>query len=84
MNNLINFGILPLTIMEEDEYEKLDQGDVLIFQEVIRALEKGDVLELKNVTKDRRFLAAFNFTRRQRDILLEGGLINFVRDHPGA
>jgi len=79
MNNLINFGILPLTFTEQEEYEKLDQGDVLIFQEVRKALEKEDVLEVKNITKDRRFLAAFNFTRRQRRILLEGGLINFVR-----
>ena len=84
MNNLINFGILPLTINEQEEYEKLDQGDVLIFQEVRKALEKGDVLKVENFTKGRRFLAAFNFTRRQRGILLEGGLINFVRGHSGS
>ncbi len=83
MNNLINFGILPLTIVEQEEYEKLDQGDVLIFQEVRKALEKEDVLEMENFTKGRRFLAASNFTRRQRSILLEGGLINFVSRHPG-
>jgi aconitate hydratase len=79
MNNLINFGILPLTIVEQEEYEKLDRGDVLIFQEVRKALEKGDVLKVENFTKGRRFFAAFNFTRRQRKILLEGGLINFAR-----
>jgi len=84
MNNLINFGILPLTIVEEDEYEKLDQGDVLIFQGVSEVVGKGDVLKVENVTKGRKFLAAFNFTRRQRGILLEGGLINFVRRHPGS
>jgi aconitate hydratase len=84
MNNLINFGILPLTITEQGEYEKLDQGDALIFREVRKAVEKKDVLEIENFSKGRRFLAAFNVTRRQRRILLEGGLINFVRRHPGS
>jgi len=71
MNNLIN--------LNRKNMKNWIKGDVLIFQEVRKALEKEDVLEVKNITKDRRFLAAFNFTRRQRRILLEGGLINFVR-----
>jgi aconitate hydratase len=84
MNNLINFGILPLTITEQGEYEKLAQGDALIFREVRKAVGKKDVLEIENFTKGRRFLAALNFTPRQRSILLEGGLINFVTRHPGS
>jgi aconitate hydratase len=84
MNNLINFGILPLTIVEQGEYEKLDQGDVLIFREVRKAVEKKDILEIENSTKGRRFSTSANLTPRQRGILLEGGLINFVRRHPGS
>jgi aconitate hydratase len=84
MNNLINFGIVPLTIIEKEEYEKLDQGDILILRDVRKCLEQEDFLEVENSTKGHKFPVGFNLTRRQRTVLLEGGLLNFVRTYLGS
>jgi len=40
--NLINFGILPLTFKEEKDYERMEQGDLLVLPYVRQRLETGN------------------------------------------
>jgi aconitate hydratase len=46
--NLINFGILPLTFSNPGDYEKIQKGDPLEIDGILKALDDGAGLTLKN------------------------------------
>ncbi len=78
--NLVNFGIVPLTFVNESDYDGIGQGDVLRIDSVREALPTSQRLVVRNVTKGTQFEAQHTLTGRQVDILLAGGLLNHVRD----
>ena len=47
-------------------------------------MEREDFLEVENLTKGYKFSVKLNFTRRQRKILLGGGLLNLVKTEIGS
>ncbi len=77
--NLVNFGILPLCFQEAAHYESVQKGDVLRFQNVGRQLREGRQIRVDNVTQNTSFTAGHQLSKRQVDILLTGGMINWVR-----
>ena len=76
--NLINFGILPLVLADPKEYDDIRQGDEFIATG-LRKQVAGDTDEISIVTggKSRKFRLLA--TERQRQILLEGGLLNYTK-----
>jgi aconitate hydratase len=83
--NLVNFGILPLTFVNENDYEAIEQGDELEIPGVRSALERGDdTLTIRNVAKGTEFKARHGFTERQRKIVLAGGLLNYVKQQAAS
>ncbi len=76
--NLINFGILPLTFKNPEDYETLEQGDELMIPRVRNILESGGHLRVKNISKRTEFDVIYNLTKREKQILLTGGTLNFV------
>ena len=77
--NLINAGILPLTFADPDDYDRIDQGDELEINDVREKIENGDKLTLTNITKNEEYALDYDFSDRQRDMLLEGGLLNYTK-----
>ena len=77
--NLVNFGILPLCFHEAAQYESVQKGDVLRFRNVGRQLRGGRQVRVDNVTQGTSFTAGHELSKRQVDILLTGGMINWVR-----
>lgn len=77
--NLINFGILPLTFVSESGYEELGQGDEVALPGARKALEEGAELTLVNKTRNQEIPVSYALTKRQRSILLAGGLLNYTR-----
>ena len=78
--NLINNGILPLTFANEADYDRIAQGDVLSVPDARKLIEKKqDQLILHNETKGEDYPVLLPLTERQRGMILEGGLINFIR-----
>jgi aconitate hydratase len=76
--NLVNFGILPLEI-GKDEYDRIQQGDVLSLADLHQQIRKGAEIAVVNDTQQKRaFTAHHKLTARQIDVLLAGGLINWV------
>jgi aconitate hydratase len=75
--NLINFGLLPLRI-SRDFYEKVEQGSPLRIDEVRLSVETGEV-RIVDIATDEGFIATIEAGPREREILLAGGLLNFVR-----
>lgn len=79
-NNLINFGILPLVFSSEKDYEGLIVGDKLriaSLKEILNAGENRFLIE--NTTQGFCFETNCDLTERERKILREGGLLNFLR-----
>jgi aconitate hydratase len=77
--NLINFGILPLTVGEAD-YEALAQGDELEFVDVHASVLEQRPVKVRNETKGTEFEATAGLSARQAKLLLAGGLLNYTRD----
>lgn len=77
--NLINFGILPLTFANEEDYDKLKEGEVLTFNDLRNQLQQGDSLTAKLQDKQEEIKVKHNLTPRQKDIVLHGGLINWTK-----
>jgi len=81
--NLINFGILPLTFKNPDDWERIDRDDVLSIVDVRETIQRGRRLEVINKTKDHTYLAEHSMSERQVKIMLAGSLINAVREKIG-
>ena len=78
--NLINNGILPLTFVNEADYDRIDQMDELTLPGVRAKVEAGEeILQLRNDTKGETYEVRLPLTERQRGMILSGGLINFIR-----
>ncbi|HXX33374.1 MAG TPA: aconitate hydratase [Thermodesulfobacteriota bacterium] len=75
-SNLINFGILPLTFKEADEFSKIQQGDTLRVMGLRKGLRSTDFLTIENETQKRSFEVLHGFNQREIEILLAGGLLN--------
>ena len=82
--NLINFGILPLTFANDADYDTLDKGDVWEIRNVRETLGKSDTLTVHNLTKGTTFQVKHRLTPRQVQIVLAGGLLNWVREQADA
>ncbi|MBS3067929.1 aconitate hydratase [Candidatus Micrarchaeota archaeon] len=78
--NLLNFGILPLTFIDPQDYDKIEQGDVLEIGGIISAVNNGGVIQVKNVTKGYEFSTKCDVTKRNAEMLLAGGLINLTKN----
>ncbi len=77
--NLVNFGILPLTFVTEDDYDSIDQGDKFQLPEVREGILTADELVVKNLTKGTEFKVRHDLTERQAQIILAGGLLNYTK-----
>jgi len=77
-DNLINFGILPLTFANEGDYDRIDQGDELEIPGVKNLLKDERLIVVKNKTKGTQFNVEYALSKRQRLILLAGGALNFI------
>ena len=75
-SNLINFGILPLTFKDPDEFLRIQQGDILRITNLRKGLTPGGFLTIENETQKRSFEALHGLNRRETEILLAGGLLN--------
>jgi aconitate hydratase len=75
-SNLINFGILPLTFKDPDEFSRIQQGDSLRITNLWKGLTPGGLLTVENETQKRSFEVLHGLNQRETKILLAGGLLN--------
>ncbi|MBI4223050.1 MAG: aconitate hydratase [Planctomycetes bacterium] len=75
--NLVNFGILPLTFENENDYNSIDQGDTIELPDIRNRLKSKSRITLKNVTKNKEVKITHTLTPREVDILCVGGLLNY-------
>jgi len=81
--NLVNFGILPLEFINNEDYDHIEQGDMVLIKDLLEDIkdrkniqvvvqkENGDTVE---------FETKHTLSDRQIDILLKGGIINEFKE----
>ncbi|OHB97140.1 MAG: aconitate hydratase [Planctomycetes bacterium RIFCSPLOWO2_12_38_17] len=83
-SNLINFGIVPLLFKNSGDYDSISQGDSICIQDMKKAVKEGQE-EIKALCRSKpgkqgkEISLILKATQREREILLNGGLLNTVR-----
>ena len=77
--NLINFGIVPMTLQNPDDYDKFAQGDEIAIYDFAAAVAGKTEATLVNLTTGERATLCLAFSPRQREILLAGGTLNYTK-----
>ena len=78
--NLINFGIVPMTLVNLDDYDLFNEGDALAIEGFADAVANATEAVLVNKTNGKTAKLALNFSARQREILLAGGCLNYTKN----
>ena len=81
--NLVNFGILPLTFSDPSFYDRLELNDVILMENVreqLAASVNDRNLTLSVPQKKLTFTVSHNLFPRMIEVLLAGGLTNWIRD----
>ncbi|STY30981.1 aconitate hydratase [Legionella wadsworthii] len=74
--NLINFGILPLVFKDPNDYDLISMGDMVIIKSLPTILD-NESFKIKINDKDIEVVQSLS--KRQIELLIEGGLINWVK-----
>ena len=77
--NLINFGIVPMTLANPDDYEKFAEGDALEIKDFAKAVASETEATLVNKTNGNEAKLVLNLSARQREMLLAGGCLNYTK-----
>lgn len=83
-DNLVNFGVLPLTFVDPADHARIEQGDVLAIAHLRRAIQSTEPLEIVNRTRNVRIRAVHGLSPRQVEMVLAGGLIPLMRSRLGT
>lgn len=78
--NLINAGILPLNFKDEADYDKISQGDELSMPNIKNEILADKPVILQNLTTGESYELKYELSKRQKDIILAGGLLNYTRE----
>lgn len=76
--NLVNFGIIPLLFQNSEDYDAIDQNDELQLSNIMQQLESG-MINVANKTKGLSYKLNLDLSDRQKQILINGGLLNYIK-----
>ena len=77
--NLVNNGIVPLTFDDPADYDNIEQMEELALPDIQAAVRNGTKIELVNLTSGKRIKLSLSANDRDRQILLAGGLLNYLK-----
>ena len=77
-SNLCNFGVLPLTFKDAKDYDRIAKGAKVVFPDVRKRIEKGG-REIPVEVDGKTIITVLDVSDRQRQHLLAGGALNFVK-----
>ncbi|MFD1363644.1 aconitate hydratase [Lentibacillus salinarum] len=78
--NLVNFGVLPLTFANEEDYDTLSSGDVLVLSDLRNKIQQGNEFSIDVKDKNEQINVKHSLSERQVEIMLKGGIINWAKD----
>jgi len=79
-SNLINAGILPFTFANENDYDKINEGDEIICENLRETIKNGGNVIVKNKTTGEDIPCVCELSDRAKDIILSGGLLSYTKE----
>jgi len=79
--NLINFGIVPMTLSCPEDYDKISEGDDISIEGFLDAVLGCESAVLVDKTNGERVELKLSLSERQRKILAAGGLLNYTKNN---
>lgn len=76
-SNLVNNGILPLTFVKGEDYDDIDMMDEIIIDNILTQI-KNNIVRVENKTKNKVYEMNLSLSDRSLEILMAGGLLNFI------
>ena len=76
--NLINFCVVPIELANQDDYEKISQGDNLRIDGLVDAIKSKDEVKIVEEKSRYEIIGKLNLSGRDREILLSGGLLKYT------
>ena len=80
-SNLINAGILPLTFVNTEDYDKIKLGDMLELPNVKDEIANGKQVTIVNKTTGDTIVADCELSDRTRNIIIAGGLLDYTKEN---
>ncbi len=77
--NLINAGILPLTFLNDEDYNKIDLADDIEIKNCGNSIRNEEAIFVFNKSKNLRISVEYDLDDRQTKIILAGGLLNHIK-----
>jgi aconitate hydratase len=77
--NLINFGVLPLTFANVADYDRIESGAVLVMKEVIGAITASKEIQFQFAGLETPVALHHDLSPHQIELLASGGAINWWR-----
>lgn len=74
--NLVNFGIVPLTFVNKEDYNKINQGER--FEIDLTTINTGKVL-LKNLSKNLDIELTHSLSPQDLEELMAGGKLTLIK-----
>ena len=74
-DNLVNFGILPLTFATNADYEKVNSNDEIKIENIREQLKSGNVIRAK-ISFGEEIKLKHDLTSEQVETILAGGILN--------
>jgi len=77
--NLINFGMIPFEFTDTNDWDKLEQDDILRIENLRTSIKNRDSVTAIVKEKNIEIPLTYTISERQIEIILKGGVINFVK-----
>lgn len=77
--NLINAGIVPFNFANIEDFDRIDECDELYIPSIRKLLSANEPVVLMNLSKNEKYDLVYQFSQRQRDIIIAGGLLNYTK-----
>jgi aconitate hydratase len=81
--NLINFCIVPIEFADPADYDRIQCDDELVIDNLLKALTNSDKIKIARKDGSFVFFGRLELLNREREILLSGGLLNYVQQKRG-
>ncbi len=78
--NLVAQGIVALTFADENDYDKAEVGQTWTLPEIRRELEDGSATITAKIDGGDQITLAHDLSEHEREILLAGGLLSYLRE----
>ena len=77
---LISMLFLPVLRVTGTSMTPTFMNDELVINDAVKQITNGEIVTVKNITKDFAFNVKVSVSERQKQMLIAGGLLNFTKN----